>query len=51
MTGWADDDDLPEALEDPDLRFALGVQWHPEADVESRVVAAFVEEARRRRNG
>ena len=48
VTGWADDDELPEALEDPELRFALGVQWHPEADEESRVIAAFVDEARRR---
>jgi putative glutamine amidotransferase len=49
ITGWADDDELPEALEDPRLRFALGVQWHPEADERSRVVAALVDEARQRR--
>jgi putative glutamine amidotransferase len=48
VSGWADDDELPEALEDPALRFALGVQWHPEADPESRVVAALVEAARNR---
>jgi putative glutamine amidotransferase len=48
ISGWADDDELPEALEDPELRFALGVQWHPEADPDSRVVAALVEAARRR---
>jgi putative glutamine amidotransferase len=48
VTGWADEDELPEALEDPGLRFALGVQWHPEADPESRVIAALVEAARRR---
>jgi putative glutamine amidotransferase len=47
VTGWADDDELPEALEDPELRFALGVQWHPEADEESRIVAALVAEARK----
>jgi putative glutamine amidotransferase len=47
VTGWADDDELPEALEDPELRFALGVQWHPEADIDSQVVAALVEAARR----
>jgi putative glutamine amidotransferase len=47
VTGWADDDELPEALEDRSLRFALGVQWHPEADVESRIIAALVEEARK----
>jgi putative glutamine amidotransferase len=49
VSGWADDDELPEALEDPRLAFALGVQWHPEADVESRVIAALVDEARKRR--
>jgi putative glutamine amidotransferase len=47
VTGWADDDEVPEALEDPSLRFALGVQWHPEADEESRIIAALVEEARK----
>jgi putative glutamine amidotransferase len=48
VTGWADDDELPEAMEDPALRFALGVQWHPEADPDSQVVAALVEAARAR---
>jgi putative glutamine amidotransferase len=48
VTGWADDDELPEAFEDPRLRFALGVQWHPEADEESRIIAALVDEARSR---
>jgi putative glutamine amidotransferase len=46
VTGWSADDELPEALEDPELRFALGVQWHPEADRESPVIAALVEAAR-----
>jgi putative glutamine amidotransferase len=46
VTGWSSRDELPEALEDPERRFALGVQWHPEADAESRVIAALVEEAR-----
>jgi putative glutamine amidotransferase len=44
-TGWAVMDELPEALELDDHRFALGVQWHPEADETSRIVAALVEEA------
>jgi putative glutamine amidotransferase len=48
VSGWSDDDELPEALEDPELRFALGVQWHPEADPDSPVIAALVEAARRR---
>jgi putative glutamine amidotransferase len=45
VTGWAVMDDLPEAIEDPSLPFALGVQWHPEADEASRVVAMLVHEA------
>ncbi len=45
VTGWAVMDELPEAMEDPSLRFALGVQWHPEADETSRFIAALVEEA------
>jgi putative glutamine amidotransferase len=46
VTGWASIDDLPEALEDPSRRFALGVQWHPEADPVAAEIAALVEEAR-----
>jgi putative glutamine amidotransferase len=45
VTGWAVMDDLPEVLEDPALRFAVGVQWHPEADDSSRFIAALVDEA------
>jgi putative glutamine amidotransferase len=48
VTGWSAADDLPEAIELPGLRFALGVQWHPEADEASVVIAALVEEARSR---
>ena len=57
VTGWAVMDDLPETIELPDRRFALGVQWHPEADETSRFIASLVEEAARsreardRRNG
>ncbi len=47
VTGWAAQDDLPEALEDPARRFALGVQWHPEADPAAAEIAALVEAARR----
>lgn len=46
VTGWAEEDQLVEAFERPDRRFALGVQWHPEADETSRVVGALVAEAR-----
>jgi putative glutamine amidotransferase len=46
VSGWSDIDELPEAIEVPDRRFALGVQWHPEADVTSQVIATLVVEAR-----
>ena len=46
VTGWSTLDELPEVLEIPRNRFALGVQWHPEADEASRIIAALVEEAR-----
>jgi putative glutamine amidotransferase len=45
VTGWSELDDLPEAIEDPTRGFALGVQWHPEVDGRSRIIAAFVAEA------
>ncbi len=45
VTGWAVMDELPEAMELESNRFALGVQWHPEADETSRFVAALVAEA------
>ncbi|MDX6665280.1 MAG: putative glutamine amidotransferase [Solirubrobacteraceae bacterium] len=51
VTGWADLDELPEAIEAPDKRFALGVQWHPEADELSPVIEAFVREASASRDG
>jgi putative glutamine amidotransferase len=46
ITGWATLDELPEAIELPGNRFSLGVQWHPEADEMSPLIAALVEEAR-----
>ena len=46
VTGWATVDELPEAIEVPGNRFALGVQWHPEVDGTSPLIAALVEEAR-----
>jgi putative glutamine amidotransferase len=45
VTGVSTLDDLPEAIEAPACRFVLGVQWHPEADEESRVVEALVAQA------
>jgi putative glutamine amidotransferase len=50
VTGRSTIDDLPEAIEAPGRRFVLGVQWHPEADEQSRVVGAIVEHARRYRS-
>lgn len=47
ITGWAQLDELPEAIEVPDKRFALGVQWHPEADELSPIIENFVREAAR----
>lgn len=40
-------DGLPEAIELPGKQFVLGVQWHPEADVASSVVAGLVAAAGR----
>jgi putative glutamine amidotransferase len=44
-TGWSVLDELIEVVELPGRRFVLGVQWHPEVDGESPVVAALVEAA------
>ena len=46
VTGWSALDELPEVLEIPRNRFALGVQWHPEADAASQIIGALVGEAR-----
>ncbi len=45
VTGRATVDELVEAIEDPTRRFALGVQWHPEASG-GEEIAALVEAAR-----
>ena len=45
VTGSSAIDELPEAIELPDHRFVLGVQWHPEADERSRVIGALVHAA------
>ena len=42
VSGRSTLDDLAEAIELPDKRFVLGVQWHPEADTASRVIGEFV---------
>jgi putative glutamine amidotransferase len=46
VTGRSALDDLPEAIEAPERNYVLGVQWHPEADPDSRVVSSLVEQAR-----
>jgi putative glutamine amidotransferase len=50
VTGLSALDDLPEAIEAPACSFVLGVQWHPEADENSRVIGALVERAREYRS-
>jgi len=45
VTGWGVEDDTVEAIELPGRRFALGVLWHPEEDMKSRVIATLVKEA------
>ncbi len=45
VSGVSSFDQLPEAIEMPDRRFVLGVQWHPEADIASSVVGALVDAA------
>jgi putative glutamine amidotransferase len=47
VSGLSAMEDLPEAIELPDRRFVLGVQWHPEADAGSSVVGALVRAAER----
>ena len=42
VSGHSTMDELPEAIELPDRRYVLGVQWHPEADMRSRVVGTLV---------
>jgi gamma-glutamyl-gamma-aminobutyrate hydrolase PuuD len=44
-TAWAADGTL-EAVEDPDKRFAVGVQWHPEVGDDEALFGALVEQAR-----
>lgn len=43
-TGWATLDETVEAVEDPGLKFMLGVLWHPEEDEKSRLIQALIKE-------
>jgi putative glutamine amidotransferase len=45
-TGWAEPDEVVEAIELPEHRYALGVLWHPEEDLKSRVIGSLVGAAR-----
>jgi putative glutamine amidotransferase len=45
VTGTSAIDELAEAIELPERRFVLGVQWHPEADERSGVIGALVQAA------
>jgi putative glutamine amidotransferase len=45
VSGFSTLDQLAEAIEIPQRRFVLGVQWHPEADPASAVIGAFVRAA------
>ncbi len=51
VTGISTLDDLTEAIERPDRRFVLGVQWHPEADPRSSIISALVRAAAETRAG
>jgi putative glutamine amidotransferase len=44
-SAWDTDDESVEAIEATDGNFALGVLWHPEEDIEDRVIPALVERA------
>jgi putative glutamine amidotransferase len=46
VTGRAESDGVIEAIELADGGWALGVQWHPEADDRSRLFGALVDAAR-----
>ncbi|GAB1693889.1 gamma-glutamyl-gamma-aminobutyrate hydrolase family protein [Krasilnikovia sp. M28-CT-15] len=46
--GWCPDDRVVEIIENPELAFALGVQWHPERTTDLRVFAALVAAAAER---
>lgn len=43
-SAWAQDGTL-EAIEHPDDCFRIGVQWHPEVDVDNRLFAALIDTA------
>jgi putative glutamine amidotransferase len=48
VVGRCPDDGVIEVIEDPQLPFALGVQWHPERTGDLRAFAALAQAAARR---
>jgi putative glutamine amidotransferase len=50
-TGWAIEDGLVEALECEGDGYLLAVQWHPEVDPDSRLIASLVAAAEESREG
>jgi len=50
-SAFCEEDNVVEAIEHPDHRFMLGIQWHPESltdrDLHLKIFEAFVEEAGR----
>ena len=46
ITGYSEHDNLIEAVENPNLKFFLGVQWHPERIEHLPLFAALIEAAR-----
>jgi putative glutamine amidotransferase len=51
VSGYSATDRIVEAIELPDRRYALGVLWHPEEDMSSKVIESLVEAARQEVNG
>mgnify|MGYP001350179297 CR=1 FL=1 len=50
VSGTSSYDPVPEAIECPGARFVVGVQWHPEVDPGSSLIAGFVAAARQVRD-
>lgn len=52
FSAFAFDDNIPEAIEHTELKFVIGVQWHPEAvfdrEHSRRIFSAFIEASARK---
>jgi putative glutamine amidotransferase len=51
VSGYSATDRVVEAIELPDRSYALGVLWHPEEDMYSKVISSLVDAAREEVNG